>query len=127
MSIDFVCWREEKNHRLRLSERLTMSAFVVFDVDIRDPDWYRDFMSEVKPALIAAGARYPARGGAHKVYEGDWQPRRIVILEFPSTAAWEAFYEGPVYQGLEAIRDECSSAPLVSVEGLSNQVDPVTR
>lgn len=95
-----------------------MSAYVVFDVDIRDMTRYQDFMKQVKSALDAAGARYLARGGAHKVYEGDWTPRRIVILEFPSVAAWERFYEGSVYQSLKSIRDECSSARLVSVEGL---------
>ena len=95
-----------------------MPAYVIFDVEIRDPQRYQDFMSQVKPALAAAGARYLARGGAHKVYEGDWSPRRIVLLEFPSVAAWESFYYGPVYQGLKTIRDECSSARLVGVEGL---------
>jgi uncharacterized protein (DUF1330 family) len=93
-------------------------AYVIFDVDIRDAARYQDFMNQVKPALAAAGAKYLARGGEHRVYEGDWQPRRIVILEFPSIDAWEAFYNGPVYQGLKAIRDECSSARLVAVEGL---------
>jgi len=95
-----------------------MSAYVIFDVEIGDMTSYQDFMKGVKPALDAAGARYLARGGTHKVYEGDWTPRRIVILEFPSVAAWEAFYNGPTYQGLKAIRDQCSSARLVSVEGL---------
>jgi uncharacterized protein (DUF1330 family) len=95
-----------------------MPAYVIFDVDIRDPARYQDFMNEVKPALQAAGARYLARGGAHKVHEGDWSPRRIVIIEFPSIPAWETFYNGPVYQGLKHIRDECSSARLVSVEGI---------
>ena len=95
-----------------------MSAYVIFDVEIRDMARYQEFMTSVKPALIVAGGRYLARGGAHKVHEGDWQPRRIVVLEFPSVAAWEAFYNGPVYQGLKAVRDECSSARLVSVEGL---------
>ncbi|MBV0882074.1 DUF1330 domain-containing protein [Noviherbaspirillum sp. L7-7A] len=75
-------------------------------------------MKGVKPALEAAGARYLARGGAHKVYEDDWQPRRIVVLEFPSVSAWEAFYTGPVYHGLKAVRNACSSTRLVSVEGL---------
>jgi uncharacterized protein (DUF1330 family) len=96
-----------------------MAAYVIFDVEIRDPNRYQEFMTKVKPALADAGARYLARGGAQKVYEGDWSPRRIVLLEFPSLAAWESFYYGPVYQGLKAIRDECSSARLVSVEGLA--------
>jgi uncharacterized protein (DUF1330 family) len=95
-----------------------MSACVIFDVDIRDPARYQEFMAGVKPALEQAGAKYLARGGAHKVHEGDWQPRRIVLLEFPSVAAWEFFYTGPTYQGLKAIRDACSSARLVSVDGL---------
>lgn len=95
-----------------------MSAYVIFDVDIRDPAQYQAFMLGVKPALEAAGARYLARGGAHKVYEGDWTPRRIVLIEFPSVAAWEAFYNGETYQGLKSIRDGCSSARLVSVQGL---------
>jgi uncharacterized protein (DUF1330 family) len=113
-------------------------AYVIFDVEIRDPARYQDFIGQVfmgqvcmgqvfigqvKPTLPTVGARYLARGGAHKVHEGDWSPRRIVKLEFPSEAVREAFDQGPVHQGLEHIRlehirDECSSARLVSVEGL---------
>ena len=95
-----------------------MSAYVIFDVEIRDPAAYQEFMAGVKPALEASGAKYLARGGAHKVYEGDWEPRRIVLLQFPSVAAWESFYNGSTYQSLKAVRDACSSARLVSVEGL---------
>ena len=96
-----------------------MPAYVIFDVEITDAVRYQEFMSSVKPALEQAGGRYLARGGSHKVYEGDWKPRRIVLLEFPSAAAFEAFYNGPTYQGLKGIRDACSSARLVSVEGLT--------
>ena len=96
-----------------------MSAYVIFDVEIRDMTKYQEFVKGVKPAIDAAGARYLARGGAHKVYEGDWTPRRIIVLEFPSVSAWETFYNSPTYQGLKAVRDQCSSARLVSVEGLA--------
>ena len=95
-----------------------MSAYVIFDVEIRDAAKFQDFMNGVKPAIEDAGARYLVRGGAHQVHEGDWTPRRIVLLEFPSMEAWEAFYNGATYQGLKRIRDDCSSARLVSVVGL---------
>lgn len=94
-----------------------MPAYVIFDVEIRDMNQYQEFMNGVKPAIEAAGGRYLARGGPHKVYEGDWEPRRIVLLEFPSAAAFEFFYNGPVYRSLKPVRDACSSARLVSVEG----------
>ena len=95
-----------------------MSAYVIFDVEIHDAARYQEFMNGVKPALEAAGAKYLVRGGAHKVYEGDWEPRRVVLLEFPSVAAWEEFYNGATYQGLKHIRDACSSARLVGVAGV---------
>jgi uncharacterized protein (DUF1330 family) len=47
-----------------------MSAYVVFDVEIRDMTQYQEFLKGVKPAIESAGGRYLARGGAHKVYEG---------------------------------------------------------
>lgn len=96
-----------------------MPAYVIFGVDIRDPDRYQNFMKKVKPALEAAGARYLARGGAHKVYAGDGTPRRIVLLEFLSVAAWAFFYYGPLYLGVKSIRDDCRSARLESVEGFA--------
>ena len=95
-----------------------MAAYFIFDVEIRDMSRYQDFMAGVKPALEAAGAKYLVRGGALKVLEGDWEPRRIVLPEFPSARAAEEFYNGAVYRGLKAIRDECSSARLVLVEGV---------
>ncbi|MEH6635165.1 MAG: DUF1330 domain-containing protein [Halioglobus sp.] len=95
-----------------------MTAYVIFDVEIYDMKRYGEYMARVKPALEVAGGCYLSRGGGHKVYEGDWKPRRIVLIEFPSVANWEEFYEGPIYQGLKSIRDECSSVRLVSVEGL---------
>lgn len=96
-----------------------MTAYVIFDVEIRNAAQYQEFMANVKPELEKAGGKYLARGGAHKIYEGDWEPRRLVLLEFPSVAAFETFYNGPTYQGLKSIRDACSSARLVSVEGLA--------
>ena len=95
-----------------------MTAYVILDVDVSDIGRYQEFMAGVKPALERAGAKYLARAGAHTVLEEDWEPRRIVLLEFPSVEAWERFYQGPTYQRLQGIREESGSARLVSVVGL---------
>lgn len=92
--------------------------YVVVDVDIRDVPRYLTYMEKVRPALEAAGGRYLARGGAYTVYEGGWEPARLVLLEFPSRKAWESFYFGPAYVGIKVIRDETSTANMVGVEGL---------
>ncbi len=95
-----------------------MNAYVIFDIDIHNLERYQEFMAQAKPAIEAAGGKYLARGGQHKVLEGDWQPRRIVLFEFPSMDKAEAFYYSDLYQGLKSIRDECSSGRVVVVDGI---------
>ena len=92
--------------------------YVVFDVDVRDALRYGEYMAHVLPQIEAAGGKYLARGGPHTVYEGDWSPYRLVLLEFPSREAFEGFYHSPAYQDLHALRDEVSFARMVGVEGL---------
>ena len=95
-----------------------MTAYAIVDVDIFDIGQYMVFMKAVRPLLESAGARYLARGGELRVCEGDYQPRRLVIIEFPSLQALDEFYTGQSYQKLKLARNECSSSRIVAVEGL---------
>jgi uncharacterized protein (DUF1330 family) len=98
-----------------------MAAYAIFDVDIRDMERYRDYMRQVKPVIEAAGGRYLVRGGPHKVVEGNWFPRRLVVLEFPTMDALQDFYLSPEYQSLKALRQQCSTAQgAVAVEGVED-------
>jgi uncharacterized protein (DUF1330 family) len=94
-----------------------MSAYVIYDVQIRDPERYKEYTVKVKPAIEAAGGRYLARGGEHKVIEGSWEPRRLVLFEFPSVAKAEEFYNSELYREYKTIREESSSGNIVIVEG----------
>lgn len=95
-----------------------MTAYAILDVEIYDIGKYMAFMTEVKPLIEAAGGRYLARGGELRVYEGNYQPHRLVIIEFPSLAAMDEFYASETYGALRATRDACSSSRLMAVEGL---------
>lgn len=93
-------------------------GYVIFDVKIDDMLRYQDFMQYIKPTIEAAGGRYLVRGGEHKVVEGDWDPDRLVVFEFPSVEQAKAFYFSDNYQGgAKKIRDECSTARVAVVEG----------
>lgn len=93
--------------------------YVLLDVDIHDAARYRTYMDRVRPALESAGGRYLVRGGEFTVYEGDWTPSRLVLMEFPSQDAWESFYDGPAYAEIRTVREEVSSGRMVGVEGLA--------
>jgi uncharacterized protein (DUF1330 family) len=98
-----------------------MAVYAIFDVEIRDRERYREYMHQVKPVIEAAGGRYLVRGGAHRVVEGEWFPRRLVLLEFPSMEALEGFYMSPEYQALKTLRLTSSVArAAIAVEGIED-------
>lgn len=95
-----------------------MSAYLIVNVDLRDPAAYEEYKAKV-PALIARhGGEYLARGGEHEVYEGDWRPKRVVLFRFPDRAAIRALMEDPDYAPLKALRQRIASSDLVAVDGL---------
>jgi len=95
-----------------------MSAYMIVDVDIRDPSKFEDYKRQV-PALIARhGGEYIVRGGDLEVLEGDWIPTRLVIFRFPSLEAIHAFFDDPDYQRLKALRQRVSTMSVVAVAGI---------
>ena len=95
-----------------------MTAYVIIDLNVFDIEHYLRYQRALRPLLEAVGARYLVRGGEPKVYEGDYQPRRLIVVEFPSLAGIDDFYESDGYQALEKQRKACSSARIIAVDGL---------
>ena len=95
-----------------------MAAYAIVDLEIYDIEHYLAYQQAVKPLLSAVGARYLVRGGEFRVFVGDYQPSRLVLVEFPSLDALEAFYESEPYQALEPQRLACCDAKIIGVKGL---------
>lgn len=95
-----------------------MAAYAILDVDVFDIEDFLRYQKAVAPLLAAAGARYLARGGEFRVYEGDYQPGRLILVEFPSLEAMDIFYESEGYQSLKIQREACSSCRILAVQGL---------
>ncbi|HEX2462042.1 MAG TPA: DUF1330 domain-containing protein [Vicinamibacterales bacterium] len=49
--------------------------------------------------------------------EGDWQPRLLVMLEFPSLEQAELWYNSPEYKPLIALRENAAKTQLIIAEG----------
>ena len=86
-----------------------MAAYIVVDCEVTDPAKYEQYKELAPPAIARYGGRYLARGGASAVLEGDWQPKRVVILEFPSLAAAKEFYDSPEYRAASSLASSLQS------------------
>jgi len=73
-----------------------MAAYVIADtVSVHDTATMDDYRRKVGPTITKHGGKFVVRGGKHEVKERTWQPTRLVIIEFPSRAAAEAWYSDP--------------------------------
>jgi uncharacterized protein (DUF1330 family) len=95
-----------------------MAAYLFVNIEITDPEGFDAYRKAVSPTVAAHGGRYITRGGPTEVLEGDFQPRRIVILEFPDVARLQAWYNSPEYRPLIEIRKRTSITDMVIVEGV---------
>ena len=96
-----------------------MPAYVIGEVEIHDPDAYKEYAKLVPATIAQYGGKYLARGGAVEGKEGGWNPKRVVVLEFPSMDQARRWYHSPEYGPVLAIRLKHATSKLILVEGLS--------
>ena len=94
-----------------------MAAYIFADIEITDPKGFEEYRQKVPAVIAAHGGKYLVRGGACEIVEGDWRPRRCVILEFPSLEKARAFIAAPDYAPLAALRQRTTNSRLVIIEG----------
>jgi uncharacterized protein (DUF1330 family) len=95
-----------------------MSAFLVVDTKIRDPEAYEEYKKLAKPIAEKYGAVYRVRGGEMDVRETDlWTPTRIVIIEFPDLESARAFVDSDEYAPVKPIRTSNAECTLFIVDG----------
>lgn len=94
-----------------------MSAYVLAEIEITNPEGYKEY-TKVVPATIAQyGGRFLARGGAVEVLEGDWPQHRRVLIEFPSMEAAKRWWDSPEYAKPKAMRKANSNGRLLLLDG----------
>ena len=95
-----------------------MPAYLIVETDIHDPEQYERYKAASPAAVAAGGGRFVVRGGELAVLEGDWEPKRLVVLEFESLEAAKRFYESDRYQEAKKLRDGAADLRMVAVEGI---------
>ena len=68
--------------------------------------------------MAAGGGRFLVRGGELSVLEGDWTPKRLVVLEFEDLEAAKRWYDSPSYQEAIRLREGAANLRMVAVEGV---------
>jgi uncharacterized protein (DUF1330 family) len=92
-------------------------GYILANVEVRDADAYEAYRSQTAAIVANHGGRFLVRGGAVRMLEGDLKLGRVVVLEFPSVEAAQAFYDSPEYQAVLPHRTRNARSDLAIIEG----------
>jgi uncharacterized protein (DUF1330 family) len=97
----------------------SMAAYIIAEIDVTDPQIYEEYKRLVPATIAQYGGKYLARGGTTEVLEGDWIPKRVVILEFESLARAKEWLNCSEYAPARRLRHKSAISNMIVVEGVT--------
>ena len=95
-----------------------MPAYLISIIEITDPAAYEEYRKLVGPVLQKYGGKFLVRGGKIDYLEGEWRPKRVVVVGFDSMERARAFSDSPEYAPAKAARHRASVSSVIVIEGL---------
>jgi len=94
-----------------------MAAYVIVEIDIVDPSGYEEYKKLAGATVAKYGGKYLVRGGAVETLEGDWKPKRIVVLDFESMQRAKEWLNCEEYREPRKMRHRTAKTKMILVEG----------
>lgn len=98
-----------------------MPVYMIVETkEVRDKQKYDEYIRKVPQTIDKFGGRYLVRGGQVKVVSGDWNPARLIIVEFKSIDKFNAWWNSSEYRAIALLREQSVRTNAVVVEGIGN-------
>ncbi len=94
-----------------------MSAYIIVEVKIHDPQTYEAYKKLTPGSLAPFGGEFTVRGGNPENMEGDWNPERIVVLKFPDKEKAKSWWHSDIYSQAKPLRYKAAESKMILVEG----------
>jgi uncharacterized protein (DUF1330 family) len=95
-----------------------MPAYIVVEIDVHNPTEYEDYKKLTPGSLVNFQGKFIVRGGNTETLEGDWSPKRFVMIEFPTLELAKAWWTSEEYAPAKALRQRTASSKMIVVEGI---------
>jgi uncharacterized protein (DUF1330 family) len=94
-----------------------MPVYLIIEITVIDPEVYGEYVEQVSALVEQYGGRYLARGGDVVPLTDDWQPQRIVLIQFDTIDQVQDCFASPEYQALVPLREQSTTSRAIIVEG----------
>jgi uncharacterized protein (DUF1330 family) len=97
--------------------RAVPKAYGIFTETVTDPVRYEEYVRAAVEPSVKHGVKPLAISDSPHVLEGQWHAPRVIILEFESVEAAQAWYDSPEYQACIPLREGAVEVNGVIVQG----------
>lgn len=95
-----------------------MAVYMIIDIQVQNSALYSEYVEKVPAILSQYGGRYLVRGGTVTPLSGNWNPERIVVIEFETMAQLRACFGSAEYRALAPLREHSTTSRSIVVEGI---------
>ena len=95
-----------------------MAAYFIAQLEVTDPAGFEEYRKLVGPLVDKYEGKYVVRGGAIETMEGDWSPKRLVIIEFENPDKAKAWHDSDEYRPVMELRHRTAVTSAIIVEGV---------
>jgi uncharacterized protein (DUF1330 family) len=95
-----------------------MPAYLLVELEIVDPIGFGEYRKAVVPLVEKYDGKYLAASERVEALEGDWHPKRIVMIEFPSMQKAKEWFGCEEYREPSKIRKRTAKTKMILMEGV---------
>ena len=93
---------------------------MILEIEVVDAETYAEYVAQAPATVEQYGGRYLVRGGAVTPLAGDWEPQRLVVIEFPTMERFQEWLTSPEYSAIAPLRERSTKGKAIVVEGVED-------
>ena len=97
-----------------------MAVYMILEIEVVDAETYAEYVAQAPATVEQYGGRYLVRGGAVTPLAGDWEPQRLVVIEFPTMERFQEWLTSPEYSAIAPLRERSTKSKTIVVEGFED-------
>ncbi|WP_271785454.1 DUF1330 domain-containing protein [Aquimarina algiphila] len=95
-----------------------MPAYAILDLKVFDKEKLQEY-KKVAPEIIKKfGGKIIIRGGESNTVEGNWNPERIVMIEFPNYETANNWWNSDEYKIATELRKKGANTNVLIIDGI---------
>ena len=97
-----------------------MAVYMILEIEVVDAETYGEYVRQAPETVEQYGGRYLVRGGTITALAGDWDPQRLVVIEFPTMERFQEWLTSPEYSAIAPLRERSTKGKVIVVEGVED-------